>query len=70
MSNPYKFPTKHKILGFMRGRDWTPIYRIEAQAPAWYTTAGTVGRRARELANEGKLDRRVGKVVSYKLKEM
>lgn len=53
----------------MRGRDWTPIYRLEAEAPAWYTTASTVGRRSRELANEGKLDRRVGKTVQYKLKE-
>lgn len=69
MANPYKQPLKHKIQGFMRNRDWTPIYRIEAQAPVWYTTAGTIGRRARELANEGVLDRRVGKTVQYKIKE-
>ncbi len=69
-ANPYKQTTKHKIIGYLRRNGWTPIYKLEAEAPNWYTTAGTVGRRARELAEDGTLDRRVGKVVEYRLKEV
>lgn len=69
VSNPYKQPLKHKIVGYLRRNGWTPIWKLEDQAHAWPTTDSTISRRCRELSNDGILETRMGKTVQYKLKE-
>jgi hypothetical protein len=61
---------KEKILTYLRS--WQPSFvssvEIEKQASEWNARPSTIGRRMRELANEGKIERQMmGKLVWYRI---
>lgn len=62
--------TKSRILIYLRARQ--PSYisstELERMSVDWGTKASTIGRRARELEDEGRIQRKlIGKVVWYRL---
>lgn len=71
MANPYKPPTKQRILNYLSWHSVVSGTELESQADKWYTKPSVISRRARELARDGKIDRIVTqrKTVAYKLKE-
>lgn len=64
--------TKQRILSYLQSRSWCSGTELESQAPDWGTKASVITRRARELVNEGKLDRMLSnrKTVQYRLRGM
>lgn len=62
--------TKSRILIYLRARQ--PSYisstELERMSADWATKASTIGRRARELEDEGRIQRKlIGKIVWYRL---
>lgn len=66
-----RITTKARILGYLKYRDFTSGTELEAQAEAWGTKSSVISRRARELHQEGKLERSMSfrKTVQYRHKQ-
>lgn len=64
-----KITTKVEILAYCTGRGYVSGTELESKAQEWRTKASVISRRARELVNEGKLERTLGfkKTVQYRL---
>ena len=65
-----KITTKTEIIAYLqRHPGWVSGMSLEDNARDWQTKASTISRRARELYEEGKIDRMIkGKTVQYSLK--
>lgn len=63
--------TKVKILNYLKYRGLVSGTELESQAEAWRTKSSVISRRARELANDGLIERSVSdrKTVQYKHKQ-
>lgn len=63
--------TKQRILDYLKYRGEVSGMQLENNAREWMTKASTISRRARELSEEGKIERALnGKTVAYKLKSL
>jgi hypothetical protein len=63
--------TKNRILYYLNNQGWVSGTQLEAQARDWGTKSSVISRRARELANEGKLERSLQhKAVQYRIQRM
>lgn len=52
--------TKDKIVEYLQSQPyWVSGTELERQAPNWETKASVISRRARELAFDGKIQRRL-----------
>lgn len=62
---------KEIILKYLEWKkDWIPSYELVKKDTEWGYLGTSAGRRARELAEEGKIERRiVKKYAEYKYKE-
>lgn len=71
MANPYRQTAKQKIVGYLRRHDrYVSGTELENMSSEWKTKASTISRRARELYEDDRLERRlVIGCVYYKLKE-
>lgn len=60
---------KIRILNYVRIRGWVSGSELEDQAHEWFTKPSVVTRRARELVNDGYLERRIGerRTVEYRI---
>lgn len=61
--------TKGKIIAYLGQYDsYISGSQLEAQGLNWGTKSSVISRRARELANEGKIERRIGdkRTVQYR----
>ena len=69
MANPYKVSTKSKILNYLRYKGWTSGTQLEDQSKMWHTKPSVISRRARELEQEGKIEKMLGwkRTVQYRL---
>lgn len=68
-----KRTTKNHILFYLKYHpDWISSGELQLQAPYWRTTGATISRRARELYEEGKIERRIGrfKSVEYRYRNV
>lgn len=64
-----KTTVKGKIMLFMNNRDWTSKITLESMSREWGALADNIDRRARELVNDGRLEKRInGKTVQYRIK--
>lgn len=61
--------TKQLIVIYLNNRGWCSGAQLENQAQAWQTKASTISRRARQLVEDGKIERRLGdkQTVQYRL---
>lgn len=63
--------TKLKIVSFLDNQfGWVSGTQLEGQSREWQTKASVISRRARELANDGLIQRRIWErgTVQYKSK--
>ena len=61
--------TKNRIVGYLSSRPaWVSGPELERQASEWQTKASVISRRARKLARDGKIERRIWErgVVYYR----
>lgn len=61
--------TKNKIIHFLKYEQrWVSGTELESKSKAWQTKSSVISRRARELYNDGKIDRRLNirKAVEYR----
>lgn len=68
-----KLTIKNRIVHYLRYHPgWQSGLELEYQARFWQSKPSIISRRARELALEGKIERRLDyqKNVQYKLKEV
>lgn len=62
--------TKQLIISYLKSRDYVSGTELESMAYAWATKASTISRRARELYEDNKLDRKLVKgCVWYKKRD-
>lgn len=65
----FKLTTKERVLQHLKysGR-WCSGSELESHAYEWSTKASVISRRARELVNEGRIERELGdnRCVRYK----
>lgn len=63
--------TKQLILNYLSDKIWVSGTELENQSRDWQTKASTISRRARELADEGKIIRELSfgkhKTVQYRI---
>lgn len=68
MKTSTKTTVKLEILAFLTGRGWESKIRIQRNSDYWKTGPENIGRRCRELYDDGQLDKKiVGKTVYYRL---
>ncbi len=66
-----KVSTKMRIVNYLKFQPyWVSGTQLERQADEWRTKASVISRRARELAHDGTIQRRVweNKCVQYRRK--
>ena len=65
-----KLSTKQKIYYYLKNHGEVSGTELERKAEEWTTKASVVARRARELAHDGTLDRRLSEkgTVYYRIK--
>lgn len=65
-----KTSTKDKVLKYLANNPgWTPGYTLEAQSVNFKSMSSQIGRRCRELAHDGIIEKRKGLkgIVEYRL---
>lgn len=62
--------TKQRITSYLNDKGWVSGTQLESQASEWGTKASVISRRARELVNDGLIERGVSdrKTVQYRRK--
>lgn len=64
-----KITVKQRILYHLNGKDWVYKASLEQMSREWNVLADNVDRRARELVNDGRIERqKIGKTVQYRIK--
>lgn len=54
-----KQTTKSRIINFLIGKGWVSGMMLEDMAQSWETKSSTISRRARELYEEGRINRMI-----------
>lgn len=63
-----RITTKQRIVNYLTYRGTVSGSQLEKQADEWFTKPSVISRRARELAQDGRIERFLkGKTVQYKI---